>query len=1523
MIKQAQYIIKGMNRDTSISKVSPEFSFENMNIRITARDHDTLLSITNERGNREIPNVTINGVLLGYCVLNEYLILFHKTTEDNLDYISLVTETDNRFSLNTLYSGNLNFNTLNPIESVGIYENENIQKVYWVDGLNQPRMINIKEDVTRFNNTYFNFIRPIGGNEEINIVKKSLSSGIFAPGVIQYSFSYYTLHGQESNIFYTSPLYYISYVDRGGSPEDRIGNAFQIDLKNLNTNFEYVRVYSTLRTSIDATVEAKRVIDLVINPDGTASFMDIGTIGDSIDPTLLLYIGGETITAGTMAHKDNTLFLGDIKLDEDDEDDLEEFKTYINNRRERENLDNNFLLKDTGITMKSEGFYPYDIQLNNPSSNILSFKRRENYRFGLQLKDKLGKWSEPIWIGDATNNNISPTVDNNILKLVQYKYSITDKEQLTMLASKGYIAIRPLAVYPKEPVRNCICQGVLNPTVYNVEDRASNTPFSQASWYFRPAYRITESVDPTATLDKFNNSDDSLFMYFTGDLSDLASINKLGLSRILEHALSGQILKIITSKGTLEYTLQWSPEVDSSYIKVEVVSNTTMGFSFKLEFQAKRPESPVIDLQVGEFYDVDIPDIQEAVRNLSPMYTQGYDLSNVSIRKPDSWEGGAFKIQFLGRVTNPITSESEGANRGAALEFRHNYPIPSCTLRGAEIQCIYEPPSSPTTTEDIPNWVSENKQNFYVDRSIVTLNSPDIEFNTEVGYMDVSSLSLKIVGIIPLTGFTGDISITTSTPPLNYAKQTVIAPGFYKEPVEAENIDKANGYKVLASGVFWLDEVMDNEDAERSNPNYLNTGFVVYPWHRSGSLNNSYTVDGYRSSELEHKKISNLRYSNRTIYLDNLYSGIEEDDIQLFTSNEVEPIRLKQGDTSIIYYGNVDKIVSSISRIEIEDDDLVGYPIVKTGTQEYRNGIIEPTNHQLFNGTYQIFLNSDYGLDGVRRFSTDPVSIKYKSTPHAVITLRPNNTSNNTRQASLNIIGDSKSVTIEGNYFWDTNLTGYVQNSLYIDKPEEGYLLVGELIQNITKEQAFGGFSKDALESCQWVVCGDETSLYSDEKVKDTIDIYFTEGDTYYQRYDCLKTYPFTLEDTNSIVEILSFMVETRVNLDGRYDRNRSQTSNLVMTPQNFNLINPVYSQTNNFFTYRILNDEMYKLNSFPNTITWSGEKQLGEEIDTWTHITMANTLDLDGDKGKVVSLNTYNNEIFCFQEKGISNILFNSRVQVPTSDGMPIELTNGLKVGGKRYMSNTIGCDNKWSIVESPRGIYFVDDLTNTLYLFSGQLHPLSDNLGFRQWIQEHSSLAVWNPKEFGSFISHYDRSNGDVYFVNKDHCLVFSELLNQFTSFMSYNEVPAMFNFKNKFYSIKNCKLWEQETGEYNMFYGEFKPYYITYRVAPEFPLDKTFNNIEFRADMWDNETLTDNTLTDLDVWNEYQRGHIDLVKELYKPSPLKKKFRIWRANIPRDESNMRDRIRNPWIYLKLSMNEENTYRTEFHDLIVKYFI
>ena len=516
----------------------------------------------------------------------------------------------------------------------------------------------------------------------------------------------------------------------------------------------------------------------------------------------------------------------------------------------------------------------------------------------------------------------------------------------------------------------------------------------------------------------------------------------------------------------------------------------------------------------------------------------------------------------------------------------------------------------------------------------------------------------------------------------------------------------------------------------------------------------------------------------------------------------------------------------------------------------------------------------------------------------------------------------------EGIPFWDKNryTTGISYDTIDVES-NYGWLWLGE-IYNDTIVNRFGGEHNDINDPNIWIPASEPIKIREASEASKGI---MCIGDTYLQRYDCLKTYSPTTEEQNSVVEILSFMCETRINIDGRYDRNRGQVNNLVANPRNFNLINTAYTQKNNFFNYRTIDYERFKLSYFPNTITWTKEKHSNALIDTWTNITMASTLDLDGDKGEVVSINTFNNELFCFQKRALSNLLFNSRVQIPTSDNTPIEITNGLKMGGKRYVSNSIGCSNKWSITESPNGIYFIDNITNSIYLFNGQISSLSDKLGFRQWIGENNSELPWTPKNFNNFITFYDKNNDDVYFVNKNTSLVYSELLGQFTSFIDYGNTQAMFNIGSDFYAIYNNTLWEQFAGEYNYIYNEYKPYSITFISNAEEPVDKIFNTIEYRADRWDNSLLVNKSpFNKLEVWNEYQKGVTSLDVNIAKPSPLKRKFRVWRTTVPRFntdwngiKANNRDRIRNTWAYIRLSNTEDNTNRAEIHDAIVHYFI
>ena len=1484
MQKVVQFKTKGMQRDLSASAFNSEYSYENKNVRVMPTDESTLLSLINERGNKKssIAGVGdyIKGIPIGQALVNDELVIFTAGNDKDSLYTNIEGEEleinniaaneltididypfeDRIYKLwfnngaltgKRLFRGDLGFNYKHPIEAISFYENTDIRKVYWTDGLNQPRVINIaaaSDVVSKWNADSFNFVRALNLNEEVTIERNIVANGSFAPGVIQYSFTYFNKYGQESNIFYTSPLFYTSYNNRGAGPEDNVGNSFSINISRADTRFDYIRVYSIHRTSLNATPECKIVTDLAIPESGDFSYTDNGISGSTIDHTELLYVGGEEVVFGTMAQKDNTLFLGDIKTKRKILDST--IRSYFKGKSITFSIYN----KSIG-SPEAKGYYPYSNQLKMNSYQFKTFKYLEYYRFGIQAQHYTGKWSEPIWINDVRNTvHVDTTFyEDNEIGLPVAEFTLNDATIINRFLDNGYVRIRPVIVYPTINDREVICQGILCPTVYNVSDRFGNSPFAQSSWFIRPNAPFDESK-------AFNYSSDS-------------------------------------SGSTRE-----------------------------------------------------------------DVYPLGYTLGNPSIYS----RAGIMHNDHIKINSGNVEYDLDTINKGTWVEFRHNHAIPGNNKRNAEIQCIWEPPSNPYINDgmsdsEVASWVSNNAENYYVDQSIITLHSPDIEFDTDVKTIDTSKLKLRIVGMVPLSAFSSDIDIQTSTPVNSFQDSSELPAGFYKEPIGVENDfsyqsiathygDSHFGWKGLVSGAFWFDEVSGYKK-DVHNPNHLTTGFVVYPWHRNGSLNNTkYATDGYRSAMLDKKKISNMRYSYKSVYFDyskiwNAY--IDKSDkntgisgVSLFDSNEVSLIKIPAQENSnlsdINYYGNVDKLLT-ISRIGDKKD---GYPIMTTGTQN-----ADTDAHKLFSGNYiQVSDKITTQITG-----TDPVRIKYKSTPHAVLALNYSKTGeqrilptikDGDNSTSWSVNAQSKYTDRKNHVYWDKTEKGKFVSQDIITAPkgpissvlsiQHGWLWLGELY-NDSVQNRFGGQTEEAFENNVWLPCGDPISLVdTNNGVKSSITIRWEEGDTYFQRYDHIKTYPFTLEDQNAVTDIVSFMCETRVNIDGRYDRNRGQTSNFSITPENFNLMNDVYSQPNNFFNYRTINPNKLNLDNFHNSITWTKTKTAGELIDTWTNITLASTLDLDGDKGTVRALRRFNNNIFAFQDRGISQILYNENMQISSTDGVPIEIANSGKVNGKRYISDRIGCTNKWSMCETSNGIYFIDDITKGIFLFNGQLNNISDRLGFHSWINRASkNVSIWNPVDFDGFVTYYDKVNGDVFFISKDECLAFSEPLGQFSSFYSYEKTPYFTNLEDRgiAFNVEGTgtlyKPWLHNEGDYNMFFGVYQPFYTTVIANPDMPVDKIFNNLEFRSDSWDKEgNLLNTTFDTLNVWNEYQEGTSTLSNTLDRPSSLKKKFRIWRANIPRAKANGRDRMRNPWLYIKLSMEKENTNKTILHDMMVHYF-
>jgi hypothetical protein len=1046
--KVIQFIPKGMQRDLSVSKFSPEYAYELKNIRIASLDKNTTYSLVNEQGTLEcnmhlidrLTNsvVVFTGVPLGKIDTPDGAVIFTRDETNNFDYIYYLngissndTGNLNYLSGVQLYKGKLNFDVTKPIEGLYIYESDSIKKVYWTDGVNQPRYINLADTTSIYTDTSFDFVGTINTKATCTITKNKISSGTFPAAVIQYIATYYNLYGRQSNIFYQSQLYYTSGSNRGLSPEQNSSDSFTLVFNNLDTSYKYLRVYRIVRTSLDATPSVEMLPDVVIS--SSIKITDNGTAGTTIDPTILLYLGGTSITSYTLAQKDNTLFLGNINLNKHSISDT------VKN-----------LLK-SGITSSSLLYFQDEykrtanwVPLNNANSTyqytnqldknnaITFFKAGEVYRVGIQFLYNTGEWSEVCMLSDlpnGTNTNgkitgglhhedklvsepSNPTIFDKVSSVPHLKYILSDTSILSYLTTNNFIGARLVCVYPTYKDRHVICQGVMCPTVYQLKDRIGNSPYSQPSWFMRPFYNF----DP----------------------------------------------------NTFPYT------------------------------QEQDPDNPGVTNNI---------------------YT-GY---------MDSYNGSALSSEHNRRLplSKIASCEIQSMSEGDVVKMNTIPSIDDCAYYNA----------SGSAKPDSSKYYDPYSEFFFTDCNMVTMHSPDIEFDDTLQKADLSGLDYRTVAQVTIGFNSSDLSVETSSIP--YYSQAIGFDKFF-------NITSTT-YQSIITQSSWLDTVAtDNSHATPSGSDSVTSErWPIYPFHRTGSLNNlnkltgtAETSNSTRRAMLQHKILSTLRYCTLTDYDitstgTDYYNGISN--VGIFNSDEISNLRINT-DKSYNYYGNIDKLITcSKTSTLIDNNHYYGYALysgMSSSIGIYGQSIAYFTPYSHVTNNYDI--------------STDPISMKYKSTPHGVFKFL--NTSGGYDFILPQIYNSTGSPVVFNSYtptagtyitnvnslktMWGTSYVGTKQNFYTSSNTaDNGYFVMGELYRTIDPTVLFGGTSDDAIAQNKWIPCGDV--VYFDNTTT-SITLIGNQGDTYFQRYDCLKTYPFTESDYNSIVDITSFMVETRINIDGR-----------------------------------------------------------------------------------------------------------------------------------------------------------------------------------------------------------------------------------------------------------------------------------------------------------------------------------------------------------------------------------------------------
>lgn len=1655
-----QCVNKGMQRDYSIDKASQEFAYENKNIRITTTGDESFLSITNEKSTKKIYTLNEDEIILGSCNIRNYIVLFCKNTKTNKDIIYKGKLQEDEFTLNSIYNGNLKFNVDFPIECTAFWEAEDVVKVYWVDGLNPPRSINIEKEYNNIEDeNIFNFVPSVKStNLNVEITKEYEGKGNFPSGVVQYYITYYNKFGSESNISYASPLYYISPKDRGGEADESNNCSFLLRIANPDTKFTHLRVYSLIRTSLNSETNLSIVEDVEIR-DNTEVFIRDTNIGNiAVTSTDLFYLGGNSIVASTIEQKDNTLFLGNIETSYQKED-LSDLREQIKTERENNILQIEFFPKPIPLEDSDNDNYPYVPQLSLGSRDIKGFKYLEWYRVGLQLQNNVGEWGTVLWLDDV-QNKVYPNADisesiwsdfqgdeviqdiyrkeigsYNTLGAIRY---IPSNDVLNIIGrNKNIIAYRLVVAEHNDNTRTIKSQGYVLPTLFNLKERQSNYCYSSPIWSLGQAFEGQH----------LGNIDSKIVT------SDYGTVNEEILRLADEHELkyaptAGQYLDqaAYNEGGKLRSVITKSNEIDAGWFLSKILCRYRVDSDGFMILFSRCTINISITIKndniedTWELYTNDgkilMPTAQSGAKEFKKAVAQAFEeqlfvttYGSCKFAKSGNFDEMLSYDEFISRYNNSII----GINKYDPIVYANEIDVEEIKQdkrdiknKGPQYKTIVRSSQISETEAVIDKYSNE----YFLDASVCNFYAPNIE------NLNSSDYKIRFVGEVALNNVISDYIIQVEDPVFNnksydyfkfnfnnykntwllkYSEETsslhgeVMNTGIRSFPLWGITVDGENRVYWMypwqsSGGIVLYKSGKEGENQVEHNPFNLKHKIFANMWVCNskytytgvfGDKNkllddigllhfNKYTDNGiYLNNSIYKGDYENLIFTNRKKFyivtdayvnigsindevntenasfyedstsgsdisikyktnshmvfqlpklggypgiLPNYDSNIEGD--ALLYSNETFPVTIPIDYIQVASNKNPNTLIPGVSyKFDLNTNKLYDYiseelildfgDIGEVGSLDNHNALKSIYETNLIGGEVLIIQNykGDTELDGLFIFQCVGMEDSFRY----LELLDP-------KENTFSLL--SKDSNNKSKYYFYSIGVGEEDNenlvettirkvSRAVDSGVFGKIPIGELYIDYDPESFMGGRTDNAIELNTFIPVSDATSIGNP--------LYGLEGDTYYQRWDSVRVFPKSEEDVNSIVDVTSVMLETYENLDSSTRKTRGRNDITNMRPSNTDdKRNLVYSQSNNVFKYSVL-DEKHDINKYPSQYWWSMSKAPSSDIDIWTQVNLNNVNTLDGDKGAISKIKRWNNTLFAFQDKAISVINFNNQTTISTENGVPVQIANSGKVQGHYYLTTNNGCKNKWSIVESPAGLYFIDSYNKSINLLNSTITPISTINLFQDWIRENELGYIWNPKRVEqAFKSFYDPIRKEVYFANGKDCLCYNELLGQFTSFYDYENLNYLEVINGSLIGIPtNGNIYKMFGGDdYCNLFDEQKDYYMIYKITKDPFIDKLWTNIEYRADVFNSGNVSNNskktldTFDSLEVWNEYQYGYFNMKN-------AKCKFRIWRAEIPRDKKEGKglNRIRNPWIMLQLSKFNNTNKRMEFHDLLVKY--
>ena len=332
---------QGMNKDTAYDSIDPSLYIDALDIRITTTTGESMGAWTNIKGNVEaftIPSSgTFNGSgwtasnpeIIGYTTIRNRIILFVADDSDakgwiyDVQYNTATREILPGFPALKYYNGALNFEKKWPIEALGRYETDCVQRVYWTDYNNYFRTINLEDP--DLETTPVGSIDIFPDLEYTQPLLKIIGSGSLATGEYQIAYRLITSDGKETLISPPSNLIHVvsdsenltqSAQYNGDALPINSGKALQIEVDtSIYQDFAQIEFISIYHETLNSTPLVLSVEKVAIDSTSPIVFIYTGNEGTAFPIELLEYTikNNPFKTPKTITQKDSSLVIANIK----------------------------------------------------------------------------------------------------------------------------------------------------------------------------------------------------------------------------------------------------------------------------------------------------------------------------------------------------------------------------------------------------------------------------------------------------------------------------------------------------------------------------------------------------------------------------------------------------------------------------------------------------------------------------------------------------------------------------------------------------------------------------------------------------------------------------------------------------------------------------------------------------------------------------------------------------------------------------------------------------------------------------------------------------------------------------------------------------------------------------------------------------------------------------------------------------------------------------------------------------------